>query len=467
MRTARRAWIPAIVGWGCCSSRSRSCGRSAGERPGRVTARDRPPRRERLSARPHAGGLRAGDQARRRLHRARPGRHEGRPPDRPSRAEHHQHDRRGEPSRVRRPARRPRWWTGSPRPASSRPTSRSPRSRRCGRSSRWRSDRSGSTARSRSRRSGGHRLAKRWSRKRDRPIGVYPETKHPTYHARSRAAARAPAREGAAPSRAGTTRRAPVFIQSFEQSNLELLDRLTPVRLVQLVDANDVAADGTITYAPPFDRPYDWTVSGDPELQSRTFGYFTTDAGLEEISEYADGIGPWKPYIVSSRATALNPDGTVADANGDGLVDERDRTLLPPTDLVERAHDARPADPHLDVPQRAAPARQRLRRQPGRRVPALLPARRRRGLRGLPRHRVRVARAVPAGGLALSAPGAPAGRRSGSRLRGAILRVSGGDPVSTGSVLRKSCKPRSPVGLVKPPGTKQVRTRTNSRSLPN
>jgi glycerophosphoryl diester phosphodiesterase len=181
-------------------------------------------------------------------------------------------------------------------------------------------------------------LAKRMSKKVGRTIGVYPETKHPTYHADlglplERRLVKVLRRAG------WNDRRAPVFIQSFEQSNLKLLNRLTPVRLVQLVDANDVAPDGTITYAPPFDRPYDWTVSGDPELQARTFGYFTTDEGLEEISTYADGIGPWKVYIVSSRAIALNPDGTVADANGDGLVDERDRTLLPPTDLVERAHD--------------------------------------------------------------------------------------------------------------------------------
>ena len=181
-------------------------------------------------------------------------------------------------------------------------------------------------------------LAKRWSKKLDRQIGVYPETKHPTYHARlglplEQRLVKVLRREG------WNDRKAPVFIQSFEQSNLKLLNKLTPVRLVQLVDANDVAPDGTITYAPPFDRPYDWTVSGNPVLQSRTFGFFTTDAGLEEISRYADGIGPWKPYIVSSRAIALNPDGTVADANGDGLVDERDRTLLPPTDLVDRAHD--------------------------------------------------------------------------------------------------------------------------------
>jgi glycerophosphoryl diester phosphodiesterase len=180
-------------------------------------------------------------------------------------------------------------------------------------------------------------LAKRKSRTLDRRIGVYPETKHPTYH--KRLGLPLEHRLVKELRRAGWNhRRAPVFIQSFEQSNLKLLNRLTPVRLVQLVDANDVAPDGTITYAPPFDRPYDWTVSGDPELESRLFSFFVTDEGLEEISTYADGIGPWKPYIVSSRAIALNPDGSVADANGDGLVNETDRELLPPTDLVERAH---------------------------------------------------------------------------------------------------------------------------------
>ncbi len=181
-------------------------------------------------------------------------------------------------------------------------------------------------------------LAKRRSRELDRRIGVYPETKHPTYHADLGLRLEPPLVRVLR--QAGWNhRRAPVFIQSFEQSNLMLLNRITNVRLVQLVDANDVAPDGTITYAPPFDRPYDWTVSGDPELQSRLYSFFVTDEGLEEISTYADGIGPWKPYIVSSRAIALNPDGTVADANGDGLVNETDRELLPPTDLVERAHD--------------------------------------------------------------------------------------------------------------------------------
>ena len=37
---------------------------------------------------------------------------------------------------------------------------------------------------------------------------------------------------------------------------------MTNVRLIQLMDANDTDASGNPTYAPPYDRPYDWTVSG-------------------------------------------------------------------------------------------------------------------------------------------------------------------------------------------------------------
>ena len=282
------------------------------------------------------------------------------------------------------------------RQASSPPTSRSPRSRLCAPSSRWPSDRSSSTASSSATLREVIALAKRMARQLDHLIGVYPETKHPTYHADlglplERRLVRVLSRAG------WNHRHAPVFIQSFEQSNLKLLNGLTRVRLVQLVDANDVAPDGTITYAPPFDRPYDWSVSGDPELQSRTFGFFVTDEGLEEISTYADGIGPWKPYIVSSRAIVVNPDGTVGDANGDGLVNETDRELLPPTDLVERAHDHGLLIHHVDVPQRAAPAGERLRGQPDQRVPAVLRARRRWGLLGLLRHRLHGAGAVQAG----------------------------------------------------------------------
>ena len=180
-------------------------------------------------------------------------------------------------------------------------------------------------------------LAKRKSKELHRTIGIYPETKHPTYH--KNLGLPLEGRLVDALRRAGLNRRnAPVFIQSFEQSNLKQLNRMTPVRLVQLVDANDVNPDGTLDYTAPFDRPYDWTASGNPQLLARTFGYFATDAGLDEVARYADGIGPWKRYIVSSAAVDLNGDGTVGDENGDGAVDESDRKALPPTDLIERAH---------------------------------------------------------------------------------------------------------------------------------
>src|SRR5437773_524689 len=81
-------------------------------------------------------------------------------------------------------------------------------------------------------------------------------------------------------------------------------------------------------FAAPFDRPYDWTASGAPRLLARTFGFLTTDTGLREVRTYADGIGPWKRYIVSS---------VKADLPGPG---EASRKLLPANDLIERAHKA-------------------------------------------------------------------------------------------------------------------------------
>ena len=181
-------------------------------------------------------------------------------------------------------------------------------------------------------------LVRHQSRARHRRIGIYPETKHPTYH--QDLGLPLEGRLVAALDRAGWDSPSdPVFIQSFEQSNLQQLNQMTDVRLVQLVDAFDVLPDGTLDYQPPFDRPYDWTASGEPDLVARTFAFFATDEGLAEISTYADGIGPWKRYIVSTEAVDLNGDGTVGDENGDGAINEADRRLLPPTDLIDRAHD--------------------------------------------------------------------------------------------------------------------------------
>jgi glycerophosphoryl diester phosphodiesterase len=129
-------------------------------------------------------------------------------------------------------------------------------------------------------------VAQEMGRTLGRPIGVYPETKHPTYFR----GIGLPLEQKllASLDKHGWNRRdAPVFIQSFESGNLRDLRKLTQVRLIQLVDSR-------------------W-----PER--------LTDAGLKTVAEYADGIGPDKAFVIPVRA---------------------DRTVGPPTDLVKRAHAA-------------------------------------------------------------------------------------------------------------------------------
>jgi glycerophosphoryl diester phosphodiesterase len=147
-------------------------------------------------------------------------------------------------------------------------------------------------------------LTKHLSRELGRPIGIYPETKHPTYF-----------REIGLPleeplvrllNRNGLNRKgAKVFVQSFEVGNLKALDEDLSVPLVQLLGA-------------PSARPYDFTVSGDP----RTYADMATPGGLSDIARYADGVGPSKDYIVPRDAagSSLPPTSFVDDAHGAGLL---------------------------------------------------------------------------------------------------------------------------------------------------
>jgi glycerophosphoryl diester phosphodiesterase len=127
-------------------------------------------------------------------------------------------------------------------------------------------------------------LAHRLGRELNRPIGVYPETKHPTYFR----GIGLPLEEKLIASLAkhGWDRKdAPVFIQSFEPDSLRLLRGKTSVSLIQLT------SDASMLDA----------------------------AGLKRIAGYADGIGPEKRLLVP-----IAPDGSVG----------------APTDLVQRAHAA-------------------------------------------------------------------------------------------------------------------------------
>ncbi|MFL6227099.1 MAG: glycerophosphodiester phosphodiesterase [Actinomycetes bacterium] len=134
-------------------------------------------------------------------------------------------------------------------------------------------------------------------------VGIYPETKHPTYFDSIGLSLEEPL---LATLRANglTGPRAKVFIQSFETANLKELHAKTRLPLVQLIDATG--------------RPYDFVVAGDP----RTYADLVTPAGLAEIATYADGIGPNKDLIVprDSAGKLQTPTSLVRDAHRAGLV---------------------------------------------------------------------------------------------------------------------------------------------------
>ncbi|MEV6348896.1 glycerophosphodiester phosphodiesterase [Actinoplanes sp. NPDC051851] len=137
----------------------------------------------------------------------------------------------------------------------------------------------------------------RLNRELGRDIGVFPETKHPTYHRNLGLELETPLvrilRKNGLDKRG-----AKVFIQSFEAVNLKDLadDHRVEVPLIFLSSAS-----GT-----PFNDP-------------RSYADYLTPAGLKELSEYVGGLGPDKAQIIPRNA-----DGTLGTA----------------TSLVEDAHAA-------------------------------------------------------------------------------------------------------------------------------
>jgi glycerophosphoryl diester phosphodiesterase len=179
-------------------------------------------------------------------------------------------------------------------------------------------------------------LAKAKSVETGRTIAVYPETKNPTYFA----ALGLPMEDkliAMIKSAGWNSKSAPIFVQSFEPGSLKYMkSKGLNTKLIQLIDADDVdMKTGALTFALPSDRPYDWTLVGD----KRNFDVMVTPAGLAEIKTYADGIGPWKRFIISVKGT-LGADGKVVDVNNDGKINDADATSTTPTTLVADAHKA-------------------------------------------------------------------------------------------------------------------------------
>lgn len=147
-------------------------------------------------------------------------------------------------------------------------------------------------------------LVKRESKRTGRKIGIYPETKHPTYFDSIGLSLEEPLlrtlkRNGL------DSRRDRVFIQSFETGNLRELARKTKLQIVQLINNGGA--------------PYDLVAAGDP----RTYKDLITPAGLRWIAGYADGIGANKDLVLprdpATGATG-QPSTLVRDAHGKDLI---------------------------------------------------------------------------------------------------------------------------------------------------
>ena len=179
-------------------------------------------------------------------------------------------------------------------------------------------------------------LVKKTEADTGKKIGIYPETKHPTYFLEKGFNTSQLLIDNLVKNK--FTDPARIFIQSFEVGNLkDLKTNIMPkagvkIPLTQLLDAADIKLDGSLVES----QPYDLIKSGD----KRTCGDLRTPAGLKEIATYADGIGPWKRMIASVKGIDANNDGKADDVNGDGAVNDADKTLTAPTTLIADAHNA-------------------------------------------------------------------------------------------------------------------------------
>nr|WP_236660034.1 glycerophosphodiester phosphodiesterase [Sphingopyxis lutea] len=133
---------------------------------------------------------------------------------------------------------------------------------------------------------------------RETPVGVYPETKHPSYFASIGLPHEAPllALLDAYGYRGSA---APLFIQSFEVGNLKALRAKSDLPLIQLMEAEGGPAD----------------------IPGTSYAAMASPEGLKAIAAYADGIGPNKTMIIPRTALGAlgSPTTLVRDAHAAGL----------------------------------------------------------------------------------------------------------------------------------------------------
>ena len=140
-------------------------------------------------------------------------------------------------------------------------------------------------------------LAKSESRRVGRPIGVYPEMKHPTYFASIDMPFEARLAD-ALKTYGLNSLTAPVFVQCFEVGALKTIRKLTRAPLIQLVSAEGGPAD----------------------LPNVTYADMITASGLKSIAAYANGVGPdWKLVVPVVDGGLGAPTDLVRNAHAVGL----------------------------------------------------------------------------------------------------------------------------------------------------
>lgn len=150
-------------------------------------------------------------------------------------------------------------------------------------------------------------LANQHYQKTGKIIGLYIETKHPTYFQQQNLALENSLLMSLAKHKY-TREIAPVYLQSFEISNLkamrEQLDQLNSIKQIKIIQL----------YGGKSTQP------ADAATQKLTINYgdMATVAGLKEVAKYADGVGPSKTYILPNTQAATVT-SFVKDAHAVGL----------------------------------------------------------------------------------------------------------------------------------------------------
>ncbi len=153
-------------------------------------------------------------------------------------------------------------------------------------------------------------------------VGIYPELKHPSFH-KSLGLAMEDVFLNQITMAGYVSKTSPIFVQCFEVSTLQYIATHSEVRLIQLIGAAGISSNGDLRFTKedgsydPEGQPYDFILN----KNARTYSYFTTEEGMKFVSAYADGIGPWKPFVISYSKT-----------------DEGEVEVLAPTDFVAMAH---------------------------------------------------------------------------------------------------------------------------------